>query len=562
MYAVMRGGRRLRAARSRTIRPSASRTCSTPRAGLRADRRATDSWTCPPGGPVRGRRCRAGSVGYSAAPLTDADRRAPLRAAHTAYVIFTSGSTGRPKGVAVPHGAIVNRLRVDAARVRPRRRDDVVLQKTPATFDVSVWEFFWPLAGRRAAGDRRARRASRSGIPRGADRRRAGHGRRTSCRPCSRCSLAATAAGEHCRLAARGCLAIRRGAAAPRPRSGCAALPARGCTTCTARPRPRSTSPTTPVTDADATAVPIGAPVCNTRVYVLDSRLRPVPAGVAGELYLAGAQLARGYSARPDLTADRFVADPFGARGERMYRTGDLVALDRRRRAGVPGPHRLPGEDARSAHRTGRDRGRADRHPTRSRRPSSWCGRRAPGDQLVAYVVPAPGATIDADAVRPRAAQRAARLHGAHGVVVLDDVPAERERQAGPRGAARPGRSTAAASSAPRPRDGAGCRAISSPRCSAWSGSALDDDFFALGGNSLLATQVAARLGRGPGRRGSGARAVRGADRGRRWPRALESHAGQGRPDPADPAAAARADAAVAAQQRMWFLNRFDTGPR
>ena len=256
---------------------------------------------------------------YSAAPLTDADRVAPLWPAHPAYVIFTSGSTGRPKGVAISHGAVVNQLVWKNAEygIGP---DDAVLVKTPATFDVSVWEYWSALLA-----------GGRSVLARPDGHRDAAYLSALIAQEAvtvlhlvpSMLAALLTETGGALSPSLRHVLAIGEAlpaASAARFRAHNAAAlhnlygPTEAAVSVTAH---RST-------DADTTTVPIGLPEWNTEVYVLDSRLHPVPVGVAGELYLAGDQLARGYVARPDLTADRFVANPF-VPGARMYRTGDLV---------------------------------------------------------------------------------------------------------------------------------------------------------------------------------------------------------------------------------------------
>ncbi|MFD6259269.1 amino acid adenylation domain-containing protein, partial [Nocardia sp. NPDC060256] len=257
--------------------------------------------------------------GFDSSPITDADRTAALRPGHLAYVIFTSGSTGKPKGVGVTHAAIVNRLRW-MQHEYPLDQTDAVLQKTPATFDVSVWEFFWPLQigarlvvaehdGHRDPGYL-ARLITEKKIT-------------TAHFVPSMLSVFVTDTDV------RGCTALRQvfcsGEALPAAtvRDFHAALhhpalhnlygPTEAAVDVTYWPCP-----------ADPASVPIGSPVWNTQTYVLDSRLRPVPPGVVGELYLAGVQLARGYLGQPRLTADRFVANPFSP-GVRMYRTGDLA---------------------------------------------------------------------------------------------------------------------------------------------------------------------------------------------------------------------------------------------
>ncbi|MCO8275194.1 amino acid adenylation domain-containing protein [Actinoplanes sp. TRM 88003] len=239
-----------------------------------------------------------------------------------AYVIYTSGSTGKPKGVAVEHAGIVNRLRW-MQHEYGLTAGDRVLQKTPAGFDVSVWEFFWPLITGAALvvakpdGHRDpaylAELIQRESV--------------TTVHFVP--SMLAAFLAEP---AAAGCTSLRRvicsGEALPTalaerfrellPQAELHNLygPTEASIDVTSWPAARGTGHGT---------VPIGGPVWNTRVSVLDAFLRPVPAEVPGELYLSGVQLARGYRNRPDLTADRFVADPFGAPGERMYRTGDQV---------------------------------------------------------------------------------------------------------------------------------------------------------------------------------------------------------------------------------------------
>ncbi|MFF2083373.1 amino acid adenylation domain-containing protein [Nocardia sp. NPDC058176] len=255
---------------------------------------------------------------HSPAPVTDLDRRSRLRAANTAYVIFTSGSTGRPKGVAVSHAAIVNQLRWKTEEFG-LSVDDVVLLKTAATFDLSVWEFWTTAAsGARlvlAAPDghrdpaylaelmHREQVTTLHAVPSMLD------ALLTTTLPTSLRRVLAI--GETLPVA----LARRFAAAAP----GTALFNVYG-------PTEAAVSITShPVEDTDTVTVPIGKPVWNSQVYVLDARLRPVPAGVPGELYLAGTQLAAGYLDRPDLTAERFVANPFRM-GTRLYRTGDLAA--------------------------------------------------------------------------------------------------------------------------------------------------------------------------------------------------------------------------------------------
>ena len=275
----------------------------------------------------------AGLAAIGAGPLLAADDlaaggaavggpgpQAAVAAGELAYVLFTSGSTGRPKGVCVPHGGIVNRL-VWMQGVFGLGGRDVVLQKTPFTFDVSVWEFFWPLlAGARLV------------LARPGGHRDPGYlAGLIAARGVTTVHFVPSMLAAFMDVADPGlCAGLARVICSGEALTG--GLRDRWAARF-GRPLFNLYGPTE--TSVDSTAwqcaadpggpVLIGRPIANTRVFVLDGWLGPVPAGVAGELYIAGAGLARGYAHRPGLTGERFVACPFGTGGERMYRTGDLA---------------------------------------------------------------------------------------------------------------------------------------------------------------------------------------------------------------------------------------------
>ncbi|MGH3823001.1 MAG: amino acid adenylation domain-containing protein, partial [Pseudonocardiaceae bacterium] len=259
-------------------------------------------------------------AGYPGSEITDAERREPLVPIHPAYAIYTSGSTGRPKAVVITHQSVVDLAGWAAAEFGVAGLSRV-LASTSLNFDVSVFEIFCPLLvggcvelvrdvlalGESAPGEAGTteRVASLiSGVPSALSQglSHGGGGVRAD---------TVVLAGEA--LSARVAREIQAETSCQRIANIYGPTEATVYATAWYSELPVDQSP------------PIGRPIANTRVFVLDGWLRPVPIGVVGELYIAGAGLARGYLGRPGLTATRFVANPYGAPGGRMYRSGDLV---------------------------------------------------------------------------------------------------------------------------------------------------------------------------------------------------------------------------------------------
>ncbi|QKV90496.1 amino acid adenylation domain-containing protein [Streptomyces sp. NA02950] len=411
-----------------------------------------------------------------------------LTPAHPAYVMYTSGSTGQPKGVVIPHEGVVNRL-AWMQEWHPIGPGDRVVQKTPYSFDVSVWEFFWPLA--------------QGG------------------------TLVVAAPGGHRDPGYLAELIRREGVTVAHfvpsvlqvflrepDAAACTALRAVFCSgealpaglrddfqSVLDVPLLNLYGPTEASVDVtawrctrdDGSAVPIGAPVWNTRAYVLDEALCPVPPGVRGELYLAGVQLARGYVNRPGLTAERFVACPLGAPGERMYRTGDLArwrpdgSLEYLGRTDdqikLRGLRIEPGEIA--ATFTARpDIAQAVVVAREDR----------PGDaRLVGYVVPVAGRAVDVTDVRRYAARTLPDYMVPTAVMVLDALPLSPNGKLDRRALPVPEYGVAVVGRAPRTMlEEVLCAVIAEVVGVPDIG--IDDNFFELGLQSLMVTRVVGRI--------------------------------------------------------------------
>ncbi|MFC7302951.1 amino acid adenylation domain-containing protein [Streptomyces monticola] len=417
---------------------------------------------------------------------------------HPAYVIYTSGSTGRPKGVVVPHQAIDNRLRWMQAEY-PLGPGDRVLQKTPSGFDVSVWEFFWALRvgatlvvaepGGHKDPAYLARTIREQAV--------------TTCHfvPSMLQVFLAEPGAAHC-------TGLRRvfcsGEALPRetvqdfgralpdvelhnlygPTEAAVDVTYHACDT-----SPGTSGP-----------VPIGRPVWNTRLYVLDAALKPCPPGVPGELYLAGVQLASAYLGRPALTAARFVADPYGPEGTRMYRTGDLARWTEHGEIEYLGrtDHQVKLRGLRI------ELGEIEAELAADESVGAACvlvREDRPGDQrLVGYVTgtgtgagTGTGEGPDTDALRERLARTLPDYMVPGALIVLDDFPLSPNGKLDRKALPAPAQSGAGGGRAPRDhREETLTRLFGEILGLDHVG--VDDAFFDLGGTSLLAARLIRRV--------------------------------------------------------------------
>ncbi|MEU8844606.1 amino acid adenylation domain-containing protein, partial [Streptomyces roseus] len=446
---------------------------------------------------------RAGHLTHPTARFVDLDAEAaaiaarpgrapalPFHREDPAVVMFTSGSSGTPKGVVAPHRAIVRTLRAqDFLAFGP---DEVWLQSVPVSWDIFILELFGPLLTGARCVLQPGQKPDAVVLSELVDRHSV-----TS--TWFSAGLFSVLVDEYPDVFGGSLRQVITGGEAPsishllrivESRPGLRLVNGYG----PAESMVITNAHQIGAHDRGTASVPIGVPLANTRVHVLDERLEPVPGGVVGELYVSGDGLAHGYVGQPALTAERFVACPFGAPGEVMYRTGDLVRwrVDGQIEYVGRGDFQVkirgfriePGEvEAAVAALPG------------VARSAVVVREDEPGDKrLVAYVVPRAGTDLDGRALREDLAGPLPEYMVPSAVVVLDALPLTGNGKLDRRALPAPDFAALAGTGrAPRtPRETLLCELFA--EVLGLRSVSVDDNFFELGGHSLLATRLTSRI--------------------------------------------------------------------
>ena len=419
---------------------------------------------------------------------SECDSQVAVHGENLAYVIYTSGSTGKSKGAANRHRALHNRLQW-MQEAYQLDGSDTVLQKTPFSFDVSVWEFFWPLmVGARLAlagpGDHRdsvrlvelitGHNVTTLHFVPSMLQAFLGHEGIEACTSLRRviCS------GEALSVDAQQAVFKRLSQASLHNLYGPteAAIDVTHWACC----------------DDDQNSVPIGQPISGIQTRVLDGGLKPVPQGVVGELYLGGAGLARGYWQRPDLSAERFVANPLDQQGGRLYRTGDWVRWNADGQLEYLG--RIDHQVKIRGFRIELGEVEAQLLSQPEIREAVVVASESPnGARLVAYVCTVEGEAIDSTLIRERLGQSLPDYMVPSVVIELDNLPLNANGKVDRKALPEP---DVVSQQDYEPPQGEMEEALAQ----VWSEIlgvervGRHDNFFELGGHSLLAVQLVARI--------------------------------------------------------------------
>jgi amino acid adenylation domain-containing protein len=428
--------------------------------------------------------------GIACAPVhnpTDEERRSPLDARLPIYVNYTSGSTGQPKGVLVPHVAVVRLVREQSyVRLDSSSR---LLQMAPLSFDAATFEIWGALLN----GGSLVIAPDGPQTPEDIGELLIGYSINTVWLTAGLFDVVVdtaldSLAGIQQLLAGGDVLPPDRVTAVMKAHPNCRVINGYGPTENTTF----SCCYPVPPDEVFSMGVPIGPPIRGTRAYVLDAALQPVPIGVPGELYVAGAGLACGYLNRPALTAERFVADPHAVEpGARMYRTGDLTnwrddgVLQFLGRADqqvkIRGFRIEPGEIEAALRATPA----IDQAVVVVDEPPS-------GKRLVAYVVPAPETQPDLEHLRQSLAERLPDYMIPAAFVALPSLPLTPNGKIDRRGLPKPELEAQNHRAPLTPNQEKLCEIMAQILSVHHIG--MDDGFFALGGHSLMATRLVSRV--------------------------------------------------------------------